>query len=80
MAFKYQRIRDPLHNLIEFRPAQFEDVLWRVIQTGLFRNRGASNKAVAVIVIEEKSKARDPKLRSAHDSRLLGEVSRRSQR
>jgi uncharacterized protein len=32
-----QRIRDPLHNLIEFGTDQFEDVLWHVIQTRPFQ-------------------------------------------
>jgi uncharacterized protein len=35
--FKPQRIRDPLHNLIEFRSDQFEQTLWRVIQTRPFQ-------------------------------------------
>jgi uncharacterized protein len=30
---KPQRIRDPIHNLIEFGSDQFESTLWRVIQT-----------------------------------------------
>lgn len=34
---KPQRIRDPLHNLIEFDTDQFEDVLWRVIQSCPFQ-------------------------------------------
>jgi len=34
---KPQRIRDPLHNLIEFDTDQFEEVLWRVIQTRPFQ-------------------------------------------
>ncbi|MBN1607752.1 MAG: HD domain-containing protein [Polyangiaceae bacterium] len=33
MAFRLQRIRDPLHNLVEFRAEKFEDMLWRVLQT-----------------------------------------------
>ncbi len=37
MARKTQRIRDPLHNLVEFGEGQFEDVLWRVIQTPQFQ-------------------------------------------
>ena len=32
-----QRVRDPLHNLVEFRPDQFESTLWRVIQTRPFQ-------------------------------------------
>jgi uncharacterized protein len=32
-----QRIRDPLHNLIEFPADQFHDVMWRVIQTREFQ-------------------------------------------
>lgn len=28
---KSQRVRDPLHNLIEFGTEQIEDVIWRVI-------------------------------------------------
>jgi HD superfamily phosphohydrolase len=32
-GFRPQRIRDPLHNLIEFGSDQFEHTLWRVIQT-----------------------------------------------
>jgi HD superfamily phosphohydrolase len=37
MAFEAQRIRDPLHNLIEFGANEFEDALWRVIQTAPFQ-------------------------------------------
>lgn len=37
MSFRPQRIRDPLHNVIEFPPTQFEDVMWRVIQTRPFQ-------------------------------------------
>lgn len=33
MAFRAQRIRDPLHNIIEFRANEFEDAIWRAIQT-----------------------------------------------
>lgn len=35
--FKSQRIRDPLHNLIEFRAEEFEHALWGVIQTQEFQ-------------------------------------------
>ena len=35
--FKLQRIRDPLHNLIEFRADQFENALWEVIQSRPFQ-------------------------------------------
>jgi HD superfamily phosphohydrolase len=34
---KPQRIRDPVHNLIEFGSDQFENMLWRVIQTQQFQ-------------------------------------------
>lgn len=34
---KPQRVRDPVHNLIEFGTDQFEQVMWRVIQTGPFQ-------------------------------------------
>lgn len=34
---KPQRIRDPIHNLIEFGADQFEHTLWRVIQTAPFQ-------------------------------------------
>ena len=34
---KPQRIRDPLHNLIEFDSGQFEQTLWQVIQTSPFQ-------------------------------------------
>lgn len=37
MPFTRQRIRDPLHNLIEFRDDQFENVMWRVLQTRPFQ-------------------------------------------
>jgi len=37
MPFKPQRIRDPLHNLIEFRANAFENALWDVIQTRPFQ-------------------------------------------
>ena len=32
-----QRVRDPVHNLIEFGTDQFEEVMWRVIQTPPFQ-------------------------------------------
>lgn len=32
-----QRIRDPLHDLIEFRTSRFDQMLWRVIQTEPFQ-------------------------------------------
>lgn len=34
---KPQRVRDPLHNLIQFDTGQFEHTLWRVIQTPPFQ-------------------------------------------
>ena len=34
---KPQRVRDPIHNLIEFNSKQFESTLWRVIQTPPFQ-------------------------------------------
>lgn len=34
---KSQRVRDPIHNLIEFGPDQFEHTLWRVVQTPSFQ-------------------------------------------
>lgn len=37
MTFRTQRIRDPLHNLIEFRANEFEHVIWNVIQTPPFQ-------------------------------------------
>lgn len=37
MPYKRQRIRDPLHNLIEFRANDFENVMWSVIQTSPFQ-------------------------------------------
>lgn len=33
MEFKNQRIRDPIHDLIEFEADEFENALWNVIQT-----------------------------------------------
>jgi HD superfamily phosphohydrolase len=35
--FKPQRIRDPLHNLIEFRAEGFENALWRALRTRPFQ-------------------------------------------
>jgi HD superfamily phosphohydrolase len=35
--FRPQRIRDPLHNLIEFEAGEFENTLWRVICTRPFQ-------------------------------------------
>ena len=32
-----QRIRDPLHDLIEFDASRFEQMLWRVIQSSPFQ-------------------------------------------
>ena len=32
-----QRVRDPLHDLIEFQPNVFEDAMWRVVQTRPFQ-------------------------------------------
>lgn len=37
MAFRAQRIRDPLHNIIEFRANEFEDAIWRAVQTRPFQ-------------------------------------------
>lgn len=37
MPFKRQVVRDPLHNLIEFRADEFEDAMWRVLQTRPFQ-------------------------------------------
>jgi HD superfamily phosphohydrolase len=37
MPFQRQRIRDPLHNLIEFRADQFENAMWDVVQTRPFQ-------------------------------------------
>lgn len=34
---KPQRIRDPLHNLIEFHEDDFEQMLWKVVQTAPFQ-------------------------------------------
>ena len=34
---KAQRIRDPIHNLVEFGTDQFEHTLWRAIQTPPFQ-------------------------------------------
>ena len=35
--FVKQRIRDPVHNLITFKANEFEDVIWRLIQTRPFQ-------------------------------------------
>ena len=35
--FRAQRVRDPLHNLVEFGANQFEDAMWRVVQTSAFQ-------------------------------------------
>jgi HD superfamily phosphohydrolase len=37
MSYKSQRIRDPLHNLIEFKANQFEDAMWNVLNTRPFQ-------------------------------------------
>lgn len=37
MTFSAQRIRDPLHNVIEFAAAEFDDAMWRVVQTRPFQ-------------------------------------------
>jgi HD superfamily phosphohydrolase len=37
VVLKPQRVRDPVHNLIEFDVSQFESTLWRVIQTPPFQ-------------------------------------------
>ena len=37
MSYRRQRIRDPLHGLIEFRAEHFEHVLWQAIQTRPFQ-------------------------------------------
>lgn len=37
MRVKPQRIRDPLHNLIEFGTTDFEQALWRVVQSKPFQ-------------------------------------------
>jgi HD superfamily phosphohydrolase len=35
--FKAQRIRDPIHNIIEFKGDEFENTMWRVINTRPFQ-------------------------------------------
>jgi HD superfamily phosphohydrolase len=35
--FRPQRIRDPLHNLIEFRADEFENAMWRAVETRSFQ-------------------------------------------
>lgn len=37
MLYNAQRIRDPLHNLIEFQANEFENAMWGVIQTPPFQ-------------------------------------------
>ncbi len=37
MAVRPQRIRNPVHNLIEFGTDQFEHALWEAIQTPPFQ-------------------------------------------
>lgn len=37
MSFVPQRVRDPLHNLIEFGADEFDDAMWAVIQTNEFQ-------------------------------------------
>lgn len=37
MSYKLQRIRDPLHNLIEFQADEFHDAMWRVVQSHQFQ-------------------------------------------
>jgi hypothetical protein len=37
MAFRPQRVRDPLHNLIEFHANEFEGAMWDVLQTRPFQ-------------------------------------------
>jgi uncharacterized protein len=36
-TFRAQRIRDPVHDLIEFHDDEFEHVMWKVIQTAPFQ-------------------------------------------
>lgn len=35
--FKSQRIRDPLHDIVDFKPNQFENVMWEVVNTRPFQ-------------------------------------------
>jgi len=37
MPTRPQRIRDPIHNLIEFENRDFEQMCWRIIQTRQFQ-------------------------------------------
>lgn len=37
MPYREQRIRDPVHNLIQFKASEFDDVLWRALQTRPFQ-------------------------------------------
>lgn len=37
MPYRPQRLRDPIHNLIEFRADEFEDAMWRVIESRPFQ-------------------------------------------
>jgi uncharacterized protein len=36
-SYKRQRVRDPLHDLVEFRANEFEDALWQVVQSRPFQ-------------------------------------------
>lgn len=37
MTFKTQRIRDPLHNIINFEENEFENMIWELISTPSFQ-------------------------------------------
>ncbi|PHR54286.1 MAG: hypothetical protein COA47_15640 [Robiginitomaculum sp.] len=37
VKFRPQRVRDPLHNLIEFRATEFENAMWNAIETPAFQ-------------------------------------------
>ena len=37
MLFKRERVRDPLHNLIEFEANEFENAMWQVVQARPFQ-------------------------------------------
>lgn len=37
MAFRSERVRDPLHDLIVFKPEKFDDILWKVVNTAPFQ-------------------------------------------
>jgi HD superfamily phosphohydrolase len=74
-----QRIRDPVHNLIEFNTGTFEQMCWRLIQTPAFqRLRRVKQLAFSELVYPGATHSRfSHSVGVFHTARQLSEVIKR---